>query len=157
MSSFCLPFWNESKNFEDEPMEEHILFLNMFSDYKPDDQTAKYFAQTRIVSADLDARQRKIYVTVFSPEYIPGQVLQTARSCLMRIYGLSDLKITAKHPETELSNMPGDDLMALFVAEKLAPMDQVMSTATHFVLRKYKEDGVLLSGKEDDERRVMMF
>ena len=47
--------------------------------------------------------------------------------------------------------------VALFVAEKLAPMDQVMSTATHFVLRKYKEDGVLLSGKDDDERRVMMF
>lgn len=47
--------------------------------------------------------------------------------------------------------------VALFVAEKLAPMDQVLSTATHFVLRKYKEDGILLGGKDEDERRVMMF
>lgn len=47
--------------------------------------------------------------------------------------------------------------VALFVSEKLAPMDQVLSTATHFVLRKYKEDGVLLTGDKQDERRVMMF
>ena len=30
--------------------------------------------------------------------------------------------------------------VALFVAEKLAPMDEVISTATHFILKKYKED-----------------
>ena len=47
--------------------------------------------------------------------------------------------------------------VAMFVSEKLAPMDQVLSTATHFVLRKYKEDGVLLTGDKKDERRVMMF
>lgn len=47
--------------------------------------------------------------------------------------------------------------VALFVAEKLAPMDQVLSTATHFVLKKYKEDGVLLESQHKDERRVMMF
>ncbi len=47
--------------------------------------------------------------------------------------------------------------VALFVAEKLAPMDQVLSTATHFVLKKYKEDGIMLEGQHKDERRVMMF
>lgn len=47
--------------------------------------------------------------------------------------------------------------VALFVAEKLAPMDQVLSTATHFVLKKYKEDGILLESQHKDERRVMMF
>ena len=47
--------------------------------------------------------------------------------------------------------------VALFVAEKLAPMDQVLSTATHFVLKKYKEDGIMLEGQHMDERRVMMF
>ena len=33
--------------------------------------------------------------------------------------------------------------VALFVAEKLAPIDGVTSTATHFVLRKYKSEGVI--------------
>ena len=47
--------------------------------------------------------------------------------------------------------------VALFVAEKLAPMDQVLSTTTHFVLKKYKEDGIPLESQHKDERRVMMF
>ena len=43
--------------------------------------------------------------------------------------------------------------VALFVAEKLAPMDQVQSTATHFVLKKYKDKGEIYDIIEKDERR----
>ncbi len=46
--------------------------------------------------------------------------------------------------------------VALFVSENLAPMDQVLSTTTHFVLKKYKEDGMLLTQPKKDERSVMM-
>jgi len=35
--------------------------------------------------------------------------------------------------------------VAYFVAEKIAVMDGIISTATHFVLRKYKEKGVIYS------------
>jgi len=45
--------------------------------------------------------------------------------------------------------------VALFVAEKLAPMEQVLSTATHFVLKKYKIDGVILNDKPEDTREVI--
>lgn len=45
--------------------------------------------------------------------------------------------------------------VALFVAEKLAPMEQVLSTATHFVLKKYKVDGVILNDKPEDTREVI--
>ncbi len=45
--------------------------------------------------------------------------------------------------------------VALFVAEKLAPLDSVMSTATHFVLKKYKNDGVILHEKMKDDREVI--
>lgn len=43
--------------------------------------------------------------------------------------------------------------VALFVAEKLAPLDQVQSTATHFVLKKYKDKGEIYDIIEKDERR----
>lgn len=46
--------------------------------------------------------------------------------------------------------------VALFVAEQLSPMDTVVSTATHFVLKKYKQDGVLFEQPQKDERLVMM-
>ncbi len=42
--------------------------------------------------------------------------------------------------------------VALFVAEKLAPLEDVTSTATHFVLRKYKDKGVIFGAIPVDER-----
>ncbi|MGI6168653.1 MAG: Lrp/AsnC family transcriptional regulator [Christensenellales bacterium] len=45
--------------------------------------------------------------------------------------------------------------VALFVAEKLSVLEGVLSTATHFVLRKYKEDGVVIAGQEKDSRLVV--
>lgn len=42
--------------------------------------------------------------------------------------------------------------IALFVAKRLSPLDDVLSTATHFVLRTYKREGRMFSAEEIDER-----
>ena len=42
--------------------------------------------------------------------------------------------------------------IALFVALRLSPLDDVLSTATHFVLRTYKRDGVMYADESKDER-----
>lgn len=42
--------------------------------------------------------------------------------------------------------------VAMFVAKELATMHGVTSTATHFVLRRYKELDVMLVGEEQDDR-----
>ena len=42
--------------------------------------------------------------------------------------------------------------VALFVAKRLSSLDGVLGTATHFVLKKYKERGVLFTEEEQDER-----
>ena len=42
--------------------------------------------------------------------------------------------------------------VAYFVAQKLAPIEDVISTATHFVLRKYKDKGVIYGIADVDER-----
>lgn len=39
-----------------------------------------------------------------------------------------------------------------FIAAKLSPMESVRSTATHFMLKKYKEDGHILRKKEQSKR-----
>ena len=44
--------------------------------------------------------------------------------------------------------------VALFVSQCLAPIDAVQSTATHFVLKKYKERGKSVAEKEIDTREV---
>lgn len=42
--------------------------------------------------------------------------------------------------------------VAMFVAERLSPLDNVLSTSTHFVLRRYKERGVTFGAERPDER-----
>lgn len=42
--------------------------------------------------------------------------------------------------------------VAAFVSEKLSTLQGVLSTATHFVLRAYKEQGVLMKRDAEDER-----
>jgi len=42
--------------------------------------------------------------------------------------------------------------VASFVSEKLATIQGVISTATHFMLKTYKVQGVLMSGEQNEER-----
>ena len=71
-----------------------------------------------------------------------------------------------QYPEVQavqLMSSSGYDLMliiegktmkevAFFVANKLATLDSVVSTATHFVLKKYKDLGVIYGARNIDER-----
>jgi len=43
--------------------------------------------------------------------------------------------------------------VANFVSQKLAPIEGVQSTVTHFMLKKFKEDGEILGGKDDLKRQ----
>ena len=45
--------------------------------------------------------------------------------------------------------------VAQFVSDKLAPMDAILSTATHFVLKKYKDHGTILVDSVRDERMLV--
>ena len=42
--------------------------------------------------------------------------------------------------------------VAMFVSEKLATVQGVLSTATHFMLKPYKEQGVLMVREQNEER-----
>jgi DNA-binding Lrp family transcriptional regulator len=45
--------------------------------------------------------------------------------------------------------------VAFFVGTRLATIEDVQGTATHFVLKKYKQEGIILDDKEDDRRLVI--
>ena len=42
-----------------------------------------------------------------------------------------------------------------FVSLKLSALDSVLSTATHFILKKYKDHGTVLGKKYEDERELI--
>lgn len=45
--------------------------------------------------------------------------------------------------------------VANFVSQKLSTLDSVISTTTHFILKKYKHDGLIFEQGEDDKRIVV--
>ena len=42
-----------------------------------------------------------------------------------------------------------------FVSDKLSPVESVLSTATHFILKKYKDHGTVLVKKSESERMLV--
>jgi len=45
--------------------------------------------------------------------------------------------------------------VAQFVSDKLSPLDSVLSTATHFILKKYKDHGTVMVHNSKDERMLV--
>lgn len=70
-------------------------------------------------------------------------------SCCYLISGTYDLLLIVE----------GSDLhtVSRFVAEKLAPMENIKGVVTHFLLKKYKEDGVILKHKEENKRIAISY
>ena len=45
--------------------------------------------------------------------------------------------------------------VAMFVSQRLSAMEGVLSTATHFVLKRYKDKGIFIEDEEHDERSMV--
>jgi DNA-binding Lrp family transcriptional regulator len=43
-----------------------------------------------------------------------------------------------------------------FVANKLSTIENVISTTTHFMLKRYKHDGVIIEGNDGDDKRMVV-
>jgi len=46
--------------------------------------------------------------------------------------------------------------VAMFVSEKIAPLESVVSTATHFILKKYKMQGTIYESLQTDDREAIV-
>ena len=63
------------------------------------------------------------------------------------ISGVFDLLVTLEEKSLkEIAN---------FVSDKLSTLDSVLSTATHFILKKYKDHGTIFDKKNEDEREII--
>ena len=63
------------------------------------------------------------------------------------ISGGYDLLVTLE--EKSLKEISG------FVSDKLSTLDSVLSTATHFILKRYKDHGTILGTKQEDDREII--
>lgn len=77
-----------------------------------------------------------------------------------RIYGFDEVKAVYLMAGAYdlLVMMDGKNIKEIshFISDKLSPLDNVLSTSTHFVLKKYKEHGIIMEKKgEKDERMIV--
>ncbi|BFK07376.1 hypothetical protein F120042H4_03060 [Faecalimonas umbilicata] len=71
----------------------------------------------------------------------------------MRREILKYLERNSKINLQELAVLLGSD--EVMIANEIAPLDAVLSTATHFVLKKYKDHGAVLVAKTESERMLV--
>ena len=76
-----------------------------------------------------------------------------------RIYGFAEVKsvylMSGTYDLSVVVRAQSMKQISQFVFEKLAVLEGVASTVTHFIMRKYKEQGVILMTKEQEERLVI--
>jgi DNA-binding Lrp family transcriptional regulator len=76
-----------------------------------------------------------------------------------RIYGFSEVTavylMSGAYDLSVIVRASGMKQISKFVFEKLAVLEGVSSTVTHFIMRKYKEQGVILAAREKEERLVV--
>src|SRR5579871_3878112 len=76
-----------------------------------------------------------------------------------RIYGYPEVRsvalVSGGHDLRVIVEGTGIREIADFVAEKLAPLDRVNATNTHFLLKKYKDDGDVFAETDADQRLMV--
>jgi DNA-binding Lrp family transcriptional regulator len=99
----------------------------------------------------------KEYVSAFIELKVSPQIDEGFDAIASRIYEYPEVKsvyLMSSAKYDLLLNIEGRTFrdVAYFVAYKLAPLENIVSTATHFVLKKYKDKGTIFGTSPVDER-----
>lgn len=98
---------------------------------------------TALIEVKLTPQRDKGFDTIASRIYKYPQV----RACYL-MSGSYDLTVIVEGRHLKE--------VAMFISEKLAVIDGVLSTATHFVLKKYKDGNMLFDSREKDDREAIV-
>ena len=99
-------------------MSETVFFLNMFSDYRPED--AELWEQVQVRGAVIDPEERRVSVELFSPVYVSGKRQRTAISDLRRIYGIHNLELRLTYPAEAVTQAEPRDFSDVLIAAQPA-------------------------------------
>ena len=109
-----------------------------------------------VINWDKTARER---VEAMIEVNVTPQRDQGFDAIARRIYRFDEVKscylMSGAYDLLLLVEAPTLKELAFFVHTKLSTLEHVTGTATHFVLKRYKSDGVIFEGKETDKRLVV--
>ncbi len=96
-------------------MEKKIYFLNMFSDYEPEEALRPVLAMAEIQTADIDPEEGSVVVRLYSEAYISRRDLDRIGADIGRRYGLRRMHLMCTHPASQLPCVEPEDMMDMFV------------------------------------------
>ncbi len=94
---------------------KEIGFLNMFSDYTPDESLRLLLDAATICAAEIDTQCRGIWVRTSFPKYISHKELTQVSDQIALAYGLDQLTIEPVFSPDQLCEMDSSELLQLFV------------------------------------------
>ena len=112
---------------------------------------------TTLINWDKTERE---YVTAMIEVKVTPQRDMGFEKIAERIYGFDEVKAVYLMSGTYdfMVMMEGKNIkeISYFISNKLSTIDAVLSTATHFVLKKYKDHGVILDKTPDEDERMIV-
>ncbi|MGN1319385.1 MAG: Lrp/AsnC family transcriptional regulator [Lachnospirales bacterium] len=100
------------------------------------------------------------YVTAMIEVKVTPQRDQGFEKIAERIYGFDEVKAVylMSGAYDLLVMMEGKNIMEIsgFISNKLSTLESVLSTATYFVLKKYKDHGVIIEKNDDEDERMIV-
>lgn len=157
--------------------DELLKLLSTNARYTVEQLAVMLAADTQVVAAEIDALQKSGVICGYKTVIDWEKVDATSVSAIieLNVVPKADLGFeevaekVASYPEVEAVYLMsgGYDLnvvvkgknlqeVSRFVARELATIDSVTSTATHFVMRRYKEMDVKLFNEEPDDRGTFL-
>ncbi len=112
---------------------------------------------TTLINWDKTERE---YVTAMIEVKVTPQRDMGFEKIAERIYGFDEVKAVylMSGGYDFMVMMEGKNIkeISYFISNKLSTIDAVLSTATHFVLKKYKDHGVILDKTPDEDERMIV-
>ena len=98
-------------------MASYIPFLQMFSQYSPQEPLAGLLSQAVIRNAELDMEARAILLELDCPRYIPLRLLEGVCRELRQVYDVRRVELLPHFPPEQLTQVEPEELMQLFVEQ----------------------------------------
>ncbi|GGA38255.1 Lrp/AsnC family transcriptional regulator [Paenibacillus physcomitrellae] len=129
----------EVKTAIQELEQEHIIvkYATVVNSGKLDDEKV-----TALIEVQITPERGRGFDSIAERVYLYPQV-----KSVYLMSGAYDLLV-----EVEGRNLKD---VASFVSQKLSTLESVLSTKTHFILKKYKQDGVIFEDHEEDHRLMI--
>ncbi|MDQ0087174.1 DNA-binding Lrp family transcriptional regulator [Paenibacillus anaericanus] len=119
--------------------EDHVIvkYATVINSSKLDDEKV-----TALIEVQITPERGRGFEAIAERIYLFPQVMS-----VYLMSGAYDLLV-----EVEGRNLKE---VASFVSDKLSPLESVLSTKTHFILKKYKQDGIIFEDPEEDRRLLI--